>query len=219
MPTSKKSRKPSAVIHLQCWSGCENLVSREKKSAFYKKQAPKQVETYLEKIKGIPKEKLVYIDETGIQTQMYRQYARSKRGKRVNIRISGKRHARIGLVAAQRESALLAPHTYRGRMKASVFEEWFENKLLKKLPKDHVIIMDYAAFHKKEVLYQIAKKYSQTLIFFAAVFAVIQSHWAHVERFEAKGCWLCSSIWFRFTGSGCRFKRQLAIICNCTNQF
>ena len=45
---------------------------REKKSTFYKEQAPKQVEAYLEKIKDIPKERLVYIDETGIQTQLYR---------------------------------------------------------------------------------------------------------------------------------------------------
>ena len=90
---------------------------------------------------------------------MYRQYAHSKRGKRVNIRISGKRHARIGLVAAQREGTLFASHTYSGTMKASVFEEWFENKLLKKLPKDHVIIMDNAAFHKKEVLQNLAGKY------------------------------------------------------------
>ena len=64
---------------------------------------------------------------------MYRQDARSKRGKRVNIRISGKRYARIGLVAAQCEGALFAPHTDRGTMKASVFEEWFEDKVLKKL--------------------------------------------------------------------------------------
>ncbi len=42
-------------------------------------------------------------------------------------------------------------------MKASVFEKWFENKLLRCLPKGHVIIMDNAAFHKKEALYQIAK--------------------------------------------------------------
>ena len=83
----------------------------------------------------------------------------------VNIRIRGKRHARIGLVAAQREGALLAPHTYSGTMKASVFEDWFEEELLKNLPKNHVIIMDNAAFHKKEVLYQIVKKYSQILIF------------------------------------------------------
>ena len=104
---------------------------------------------------------------------MYRQYAHSKRGKRVNIRISGKRHARIGLVAAQCEGALLAPHTYSGTMKASVFEDWFENKLLSCLPKGHVIIMDNAAFHKKEVLYQIAKKILAEIDFSAAVFAGI----------------------------------------------
>ena len=96
---------------------------------------------------------------------MYRQYARRKRGNRVNIRISGKRHARIGLVAAQRESALLAPHTYSGTMKASVFEEWFEDKLLNCLPKGHAIIMDNVAFHKKEVLQNRAGKYSQKLLF------------------------------------------------------
>ena len=71
---------------------------REKMSTFYKEQAPKQVEAYLEKIKEIPKEKLVYIDETGIQTQMYRQYAYSKRGKRVDIRICGSNWACCGVI-------------------------------------------------------------------------------------------------------------------------
>ena len=96
---------------------------------------------------------------------MYRQYVRSKQGKRGNIRIRGKRHTRIGLVVAQCEGALLAPHTYSRTMKTSLFEKWFEDKLLNCLPKGHGIIMDSAAFHKKEVLYQIAKKYSQKLIF------------------------------------------------------
>ena len=60
---------------------------------------------------------------------------------------------------------MLAPHTYSGTMKASVFEDWFEEELLKNLPKDHVIIMDNAAFHKKEVLQNLDGKYSQKLIF------------------------------------------------------
>ena len=49
--------------------------------------------------------------------------------------------------------------------KASVFEDWFEEELLKMLPKNHVIIIDNAAFHKKEILQNLARKYSQTLIF------------------------------------------------------
>ena len=71
---------------------------------------------------------------------------------------------------------MLAPHTYSGTMKASVFEDWFEEELLKKLPKDHVIIMDNAAFHKKEVLYQIAKKILAGTNFSAAIFTGIQSY-------------------------------------------
>ena len=47
--------------------------------------------------------------------------------------------------------------------------------------------------------------------FSAAIFTGIQSYWAHVECFESKSCWMCSSLWLRFTGSGCRFRRQLAI--------
>ena len=117
----------------------------------------------------------MYIDETGIQTQMYRQYARSKRGKRVNIRISGKRHTRIGLVAAQCEGALFAPRTYSGTMKASVFEKWFEDELLNCFPKGHVIIMDNASFHKKESLQNLAGKYPQTLVFLPP-YTGIQSH-------------------------------------------
>ena len=101
---------------------------------------------------------------------MYCRYARSKRGKRVNIRIGGKRHAQIGLVAAQCEGALLAPHTYSGTMKASVFEDWFENKLLSCLPKGHVIIMDNAAFHKKEGFTEPCREILAGTDFPAAVF-------------------------------------------------
>jgi len=57
---------------------------------------------------------------------------------------------------------LLAPHTYSGTMKASLFEKWFENELLSCLPKGHVIIMDNAAFHKKESLQNLAVKYHGT---------------------------------------------------------
>ena len=76
----------------------------------------------------------------------------------------------MGLVAAQHEGAWLAPHTYSKTLKASVFEKRFEDKLLKKLPKERIIIMDNVAFHKKAVLYQIAKKILADLNFSAAVF-------------------------------------------------
>ena len=70
-------------------------------------------------------------------------------------------------------------------MKTSVFEKWFEDKLLKKLPKEHVIIMDNAEFHKKEVLYQIAKRYSQELIFlppYSPEYNPIEHTWSALKQ-------------------------------------
>ena len=75
----------------------------------------------------------------------------SKRGTHDNIRISGKRHTRIGPIVAQGEGNLPAPYRNDGTMEAYVFENWFEDELLKNLPKAHVMIMDNASFHKKEV--------------------------------------------------------------------
>ena len=94
----------------------------EKKSSFSKEQDPEKVAAYLEKIKDIPDEKLVYVDKTGIETQMYRRYARSPSGQRVNMRISGKRHVRIGLVAGHCKGKFVAPFTYGGTLKVLLFE-------------------------------------------------------------------------------------------------
>ena len=93
--------------------------------------------------------------------QMYRQYARSKREKRVNIRISSKRYSQIGLVAAHCEGEFVFPCIYDETMRASVFENWFEDELLK----EHVLIMDNATFLKKKVLQNFAGKQLQRFIF------------------------------------------------------
>ena len=62
---------------------------REKKEYVLQRTSPQKVDAYLEKIKTFPSKSTYRIDETSIlQTQMFHQYARSKRGKRVNIRIS-----------------------------------------------------------------------------------------------------------------------------------
>ena len=108
----------------------------------------------------------------------------------VNIRISGKRHARIGLVAAQCEGALLTPHTYSGTMNASLFEKCFEEELLNCLPIGHVIIMDNAAFHKKEVFQNLAGKYLQTLIFLppnSPEYNPLEHKWSALKQ-KVAGC-------------------------------
>ncbi len=70
-------------------------------------------------------------------------------------------------------------------MTSDLFERRFEKTLLKKQPQKRVIIMDNAAFHKKEVLQNLAKKYSQTLIFlppYLPVCTSIEHTWSALKR-------------------------------------
>ena len=47
----------------------------KKKTTSYKEQKAEQVNKYLEEIKDIPTDEIVYIDETGISTCIYREYS------------------------------------------------------------------------------------------------------------------------------------------------
>jgi len=61
---------------------------------------------------------------------------------------SGKRGMRTHLIAAKRGKELLATVLYE----TSTTADWFQNHLLKELKPASTIIMDNAAFHKKQSL-------------------------------------------------------------------
>ena len=87
-------------------------------------------------------------------------------------------------IAALCTGKLIAPLQYEGVIDGLLFEGWFEKTLLTTCPKSASSSWKMP-FHKKNILYPIAKKSSHPL---DAVFAGIQSHRALMERVEAKRC-------------------------------
>ena len=71
---------------------------------------------YLNEIKDIPKDDIVYIDETGIQGYIYREYGRALRGKKVYDKISGKKYHRINIVARKCGDKIISPLVYEKAM-------------------------------------------------------------------------------------------------------
>jgi transposase len=110
---------------------------------------------------------LVYIDETGIDSNLQRQYARAKRGKQVISETCGRKIERTsiisGLVAKTKQ--LIAPLAFNGYTDAKVFNDWLENELLPELPKNSVIIMDNAAFHKTKRTKEVIEKAGCRLLY------------------------------------------------------
>ena len=99
-----------------------------------------------------PDTPIVYIDETGIDTYLYRQKARALRGQKVYDKISGRRFERLSVVAGKVASKIIAPFLYHGTMTSELFMTWYQEELLPRLSEPHLIVMDNATFHPKNRL-------------------------------------------------------------------
>ena len=80
--------------------------------------------TTLKAIADIPKENLVYIDESGITKLSYRESGYAKRGEKIIGKISGKRFIGENFIAAQVGKKIIAPGCYRGSCDANTFNTW-----------------------------------------------------------------------------------------------
>ena len=96
-------------------------------------------------LKDLP---VLYIDETGIDRYLYRPYARAPIEEKVYEKISERRFERTSIVAGQVDGEFIAPMIYNERL----FVKWFKTQLLLALKTPHVIVMDNASFHPKNIL-------------------------------------------------------------------
>jgi isftu1 transposase len=139
----------------------------------------------VEKLKTVSPESLVYIDETGIDQCLYREYARAPRGQKVIAKISGRKFKRTNIVAGICQGRWVAPLEYTGTTDGILFEFWFENCLLKEVKAGSTIVLDNATFHKKTILTSLAKSYYCEVLFlppYSPDFNPIEKRWAWLKR-------------------------------------
>jgi len=80
---------------------------------------------------------------------------------------------------------ILSPLLYEGTMDSALFEMWFKQCLLPELPEKSVIIMDNAAFHRKNKLYMVAQDAGHELIFlppYSPELNPIEQVWSWIKR-------------------------------------
>jgi len=136
-------------------------------------------------LKAIPSGRLVYVDETGIDQCLYREYSYAPRGQKVVAKISGRKFKRTNILAGIREGKWIAPLEYSGTTDSILFECWFENCLLQELDDGAVIVLDNATFHKKSVLPNLAKNYGCEVLFlppYSPDLNPIENKWAWLKK-------------------------------------
>jgi len=139
----------------------------------------------VERLKTIPSESLVYVDECGIDQYLYREFAYSPRGQKVIEKVSGKQYKRTNIVAGICHLEWVAPMEYSGTTDSVLFEFWFENCLLKEIKQGSVIVLDNATFHKKSVIPILAQKYNCLVLFlppYSPDLNPIEKKWAWLKK-------------------------------------
>ena len=88
----------------------------------------------------IPINDRIYLDESGVNEYLYRQYGRSFRGKKVFGEVSGKRFARQSVISALFKGKFLSPMCFEGTCDTILFNTWLKEVLIPKLKPGQVFI-------------------------------------------------------------------------------
>jgi len=121
----------------------------------------------LAEISSINPADLVYLDESGINEYLQRDYARAPRGCQVISETYGRKFGRISVIAGwiPEEKDMIAPYVFDGYTDATVFNGWLEKCLLPCLRKGQVIVMDNATFHKSKKTKELIESVGCRLLF------------------------------------------------------
>jgi transposase len=107
----------------------------------------------------------VYVDETGFDAPLIREYGYCAKGQRISGEHTGKRFARTSLIAGLQEGECVAPVEFKGYCKTDVVLGWVEKMLIPALKPGDVVIWDNATFHKSAKLAKAFEQANRGLVF------------------------------------------------------
>ena len=129
--------------------------------------------------------KRIYIDESGVNTWLQREYGRAHRGQTVEDIKRGNRFERVNVIGALCKNKHFAVECYKHTTDSVYFEDWFENCFLKEIPKGYTVIMDNTKFHPKKRLHELARGKIRLLFLppYSPDYNPIEKSWANMKRY------------------------------------
>jgi hypothetical protein len=154
-----------------------NWVGRAKKSWCYKERDEAEREAWVKVLEAVAVRDRVYVDETGCDDCLQREYGWSERGEPCFDRRVGHASERFSVVAAwqssskadsKADSGLVAPLSFDGTCHHRLFELWLRVMLCPVLRAGQVVILDNARFHRQKTVQRILKRVGCRALFLPA---------------------------------------------------
>jgi transposase len=169
------------------------LASHIKKRFLYEERREDLRQEYQETLKNIPKENLIYLDESGFDLTIKKEYGWKLRGQRLFDNKKGQRKylKRITVISAYSNNTkkLIAPFYFEGNTNFEMFNLWIKEVLLLELKPGQTIIMDNAAFHKNKITRELIESKQCHLLYlppYSPDFNPIEQKWGHVKNIIRK---------------------------------
>ena len=127
----------------------------------------------------------IYLDESGINKYLHREYGRALRGKEVLGEISGRRFARQSVISALLNGKFFAPMCFEGTCNTSLFNTWLKKMLIPNLVPGQVLILDNASFHKSLESQKIVEDAGCKILFlppYSPDLNPIEKYWANMKK-------------------------------------
>lgn len=161
----------------------------KKKTTSYKEADPIKQAVFIEVIKDVAKDMLVYIDESGINTYLHRSHGYAKKGQKIYGKISGIKYSRENFIGAYVNGGLITAACYKDSCNKILFETWVEFFLIPVLKPNQIVIMDNASFHKSEKVKKMIENAKCKLLFlppYSPELNPIEKFWANLKRLIRK---------------------------------
>lgn len=152
---------------------------------------------YLEEIKHLSPEELVYLDESGIEVTSVKDRGWGKKGKLLIGKKSGKYYQRINILSGYVNKHSIAPLVFNGICNTELFDKWVERFLIKELKPGQVVVMDNATFHKSGKVKTLIESVGCRVVFlppYSPDLNPIEKFWANMKRWLAENLTNFTSI-------------------------
>jgi transposase len=103
---------------------------------------------FLDRLRSIAPEQLIFLDESGVSTQMTRRYARAPRGVRVHETTPEGNWKILTILGAMSLRGMIATMTIEAATDAEIFLAYLDHVLCPALRPGDVVVMDNLSSHK-----------------------------------------------------------------------
>lgn len=143
-------------------------------------------ETWGDIIGKIPLDKLVFLDESGVNTNMSRRYARALDGERAVDSVPLSKGVSTTILSSVRADGTTVPMVFAGAVNRELFKEYLQDYLSATLQPGDVVIMDNLPCHKVEGVREIIERAKASILYlppYSPDLNPIEMMWSKIKAF------------------------------------